>query len=119
MRGELGLLRPEADVAVVSVDEEIGGRAVDELVAVLGHLLPLGRGDALPVHVPGDRDLLEEDVLDPLLVDLLADRLDLLAAAGSFPGLLERRERVGDRPLREDVLHLREAGLDSGHVGLL
>jgi hypothetical protein len=117
--GELGFLRTESDVAVAAVDEEIGSRPVDELIAILGHLLPLGRGDALAVHVAGNRDLLEEDVLDPFLVDLLADRLDLLAAAGIVPGLLERRDRVRDRPLCEDVLHLREAGLDSGHVGLL
>jgi len=48
--------------------------------------------------VAGNRDLLEEDVLDPLLVDLLADRLDLLAAAGIVPGFLERRDRSGIGP---------------------
>jgi hypothetical protein len=66
----------------VPVDEEVGGRAVDELVAVLGDLLPLRRDDALAVDVTRDRDLLEEDVLDPALVDQPADLPDLLLAAG-------------------------------------
>ena len=81
-RCELGLLRAEADVTVVPVDEEVRGRAVDELVAVLGDLLPLRRDDALAVDVTRDRDLLEEDVLDPALVDQPADLPDLLLPAG-------------------------------------
>src|SRR5947207_5077787 len=106
-RGELRLLRPEADVAVVPVDEEVGGGAVDELVAGLGDVLPLGRSHALAVDVPGDGDLLEEDVLDPALVDLLPDLPDLLEPSWIVAGLLERRERIGDRPLRKHLLDLR------------
>jgi hypothetical protein len=105
-RGELGLLGAEADVRVSPVDEQVGGRAVDELVALLGDLLPLRRDDALAVDVAGDRDLLEEDVLDPALVDQAADPADLLEPALIVPGLLERRERIGDRPSLEYLLNL-------------
>jgi hypothetical protein len=90
----------------VAVDEEVGGGAVDELVAGLGDVLPLGRGDPLAVHVARDGDLLEEDVLDAPLVDQLPDLSDLLEASRIGAGLLERRERIRDRPLREHALHL-------------
>ena len=98
-RRELGFLGAEADVAVLPVDEQVGGRAVDELVALLGDLLPLRRDDALAVDVTRDRDLLEEDVLDAALVDQLADLPDLLQPIRIVPGLVERREGIGDRPL--------------------
>ena len=37
-RRQLGLLGAEADVVVLAVGEQVGGRSVDELVAALGHL---------------------------------------------------------------------------------
>jgi hypothetical protein len=46
-RGELGLLGAEADVVAVAVGEEVRGRAVDELIALLGHLREERRDDAL------------------------------------------------------------------------
>ena len=89
--GQLGLLGAEADVVAGAVGEEVGGGAVDELVAALGDL-PEERGDdALAHHPARDRDLLEEDVLDPLALDPARDLLDPLAAAGLVAGLLERR----------------------------
>ena len=106
-RRELGLLGAEADVPVVPVDEEVGGRAVDELVALLGDLLPLGRDNALAVDVTRDGDLLEEDVLDAAFVDELADLPDLLQPIWIVPSLLERREGIVDGPLAEDALNLR------------
>jgi len=54
-----------------------------------------------------DGDLLEEDVLDPELVDLLADRPDPLAPARVVPGLVQGRKRIRDRPLGENFLNLR------------
>src|SRR5919201_2693057 len=114
--GELGLLRPEADVAVLLVHEEVGGRAVDELVAGFRDPLPLRRRDALPIDVPGDRDLLEEDVLDPVFVDVLADLVDLLSADVIVPFLLERRVRICDRALREHLLDLGRTLVDDCHL---
>ncbi len=115
-RRELGLLGAEADVAVLAVDEQVGGRAVDELVAVLRDLLPHGRGDALAVHMARDRDLLEEDVPDPVLVDEPADLADLRAAAGVVPRLFQGREGIRHRALREDLLHLGRTLFDDCHA---
>jgi hypothetical protein len=100
----------------VPVDEEVGGRAVDELVALLGDLLPLRRDDALAVDVARDGDLLEEDVLDPALVDQLADLPDPLLPPAVAAGGVERRQRVRDRTLREDALNLRGPRLDDGYT---
>ena len=105
-RCELGFFGTEADVAVLSIDEQVGGRAVNELVALLGDLLPLRRDDALAVDMTRDRDLLEEDVLDAPLVDELAELPDLLEPLRIVSGLIERRERIGNGPLREDSLNL-------------
>ena len=90
-RGELGLLWSEADVVAGAVGEEVGGGAVDELIAALGDLREEGGDDALAHHPAGDRDLLEEDVLDALALDPARDLLDPLAAAWLVAGLLERR----------------------------
>ena len=49
-RRQLGLLRPEADVVAVAVGEQVGGRAVDELVAPLGDLREERGDDALAHH---------------------------------------------------------------------
>ena len=65
-RGQLGLLGAEPDVVAEAVGEQVGGRAVDELVALLGDLREERRNDALAHHPAGDRDLLEEHVLDAL-----------------------------------------------------
>ena len=93
---ELGLLGPEADVVALAIGEQVGHRAVDELIAALGDLRE-ERGDDTLAHDPaGDRDLLEEDVLDPLGLDPLRQRLDALAAPGLRAGLLERRRRGRD-----------------------
>src|SRR5581483_3673257 len=107
--------RPEADVAVALVDEEIRGRAVHELVAGLGDPLPLRRSDTLAVDVAGDGDLLEEDVLDPPLVDQAADLPDLLEARRVVPREIERRVRVRHRPFREHLLNLCRTLLDDCH----
>ena len=88
--------RAEADVVAVAVGEEVRGRAVDELVALLGDLREEARDDALAHDAAGDRDLLEEDVLDALGLDASRELLDLLAAAGLVARLLERRGRRGD-----------------------
>jgi hypothetical protein len=114
---ELRLLGAEADVAVALVDEEVGGRAVHELVAGLGDLLPLRRGNALSVHVAGDRHLLEEDVLDPLLVDQLADLANLVETGRVVPRDVQRRIRVRHRAFRQNFLDLRRTLLDDCHLG--
>ena len=90
-RRELGLLGAEPDVVAEAVGEEVGGRPVDELVALLGDLGEERRHDALAHDAPGDGDLLEEDVLDALGLDLARERLDLRGTAGLVPGFLERR----------------------------
>src|SRR5207247_1155235 len=105
-RRQLGLLGAEADIAVLPIDEQIGGCAVDELVALLGHLLPLRRDHTLPVHVTRDGNLLEEDVLDPALVDELAELANPFEPVWIVPGLIERRKRIGNGPLAEDPLNL-------------
>src|SRR5207245_2239376 len=106
-RRELRLLGAEADVAGIPVDEEVGRRPVDELVTGLGDSVPHRRRDPLAVNVARDGDLLEEDVLDPELVDPLADRPDPLAPAGIVPGLVQSRKRIRNRPLGENLLNLR------------
>ena len=115
-RRELGLLGAEADVAVLLVDEEVGGGAVDQLVAVLGDPIPHARRDALAVHVARDRDLLEEDVLDALLVDQTANLADLVEPRRVAPRLVQCRERVGDRALRKHFLDLARALFDGCHL---
>ena len=95
-RRELGLLGAEADVVAVAIGEQVRGRAVDELVALLGDLREEVRDDALAHDAARDRDLLEEDVLDALALDALGDRLDLLAPARAGARLLERERRRRD-----------------------
>src|SRR5215207_674992 len=99
---ELGLLGAEADVVAGAVDEEIGGGAVDELIALLRDLREEGGDNALPHDASRYRDLLEEDVLDALRLDLLGDRLDLLTPTGPIARLLERlRGHSGARTLED------------------
>ncbi len=79
-RGQLGLLGPEPDVVLLAIREQVGGGAVDELVAALGDPWEPARDHALAVDVAADRDLLEEDVLDPLALDLVRELRDPLCA---------------------------------------
>ena len=88
-RRQLRLLGAEADVVALEVGEQVRGGAVDELVALLGDLGEERGDDALAHHPPGDRDLLEEDVLDLLVLDPLHDLLNLVGAPLLVACLLE------------------------------
>ena len=120
-RGQLGLLGPEADVVVLAIGEEVSGGPVDELVAALGDLREPARNDSLAVDVAADRDLLEEDVLDPLALDQLGDLGDLLGAPGGLASLLQRLRGGLDLGRVEHSLHLRRDVplFRSGHFRLL
>ena len=100
-RGQLGLLGAEADVVAAAVGEQVGGRAVDELVAPLGDLGEERGDDALAHHAAGDRDLLEVDVLDPLVARSASSIFSIaLRATGLVARLLEgRRGLLGPRAL--------------------
>ena len=86
---QLGLLGAEPDVVPQPVDEQVGGGAVDQLIALLGHLGKERRHHALAHHAARDRHLLEEDVLDPLGLDPAGDLLDALAPPWLVARLLE------------------------------
>ena len=77
---QLGGLGPVAEIVAAPVDEEIHGRAVDELEALLRHGFPMVGRDALAHDAAGHRHELQVEILDPELVDLLADLLDELLA---------------------------------------
>ena len=102
--GELGFLGTEADVVAVAVGEEVRGRTVDELVAALGDLREERGDDALAHDPAGDRDLLEVDVADVLLLDQARDLLDALAPPRGAARLLERRGRGRDPGTRQHRL---------------
>ena len=91
--GELGLLGAEADVVPGAVGEQVCRGAIDELIALLGDLREEVGYDALAHHATGHGHLLEEDVLDPLVLDAAGDLLDALAPARGVACLLERRGR--------------------------
>ena len=78
---ELGRLGAVADVVGVPVGEEVCGRAVDELEALLCHRVPVGRRHAFAHDPAGDRGELVVDVLDSLAIDPLPDLRDLLVAS--------------------------------------
>ena len=80
------------------VDEEVGGRAVDELEALARHRLPVGRGHALAHDPAGDGDELVVDVRHARGVDLLAHALDeLIAPRGTYePFEVGRHQRPPD-----------------------
>src|SRR5262249_60605184 len=78
---QLGGLGAIADIVSVAVDEEIGGRAVDQLEAAFRHALPMVGRHALADDAPPNRDELVVDILDPPLLDLLANLLDEPPAA--------------------------------------
>ena len=103
--GQLGLLRTEPDVIAVAVREQVRRRAVDELVPLLGDLREEVRHHALAHHAARDRDLLEEHVLDPLALDALGDRLDLLAPPRCAASLLQRRGGRRDAAGPQHVVH--------------
>ena len=70
---QLGGLRPVAEILAATVHEQVHGGAIDELEALPGDALPVVRRDALAHDPAGDRDELQIEILDPQLVDLLAD----------------------------------------------
>ena len=82
-------LGPVADVLAVAVDEEVGGRPVDELEALLRDRRPVRGRDALAHHPPGHRDELEVDVGDALGLDPPGHFVHLLTPAVPFEELLE------------------------------
>ena len=88
---ELGGLGAVADVVRVTVGEEVRGRAVDELQALLGHPLPVHRRDALTHDPAGDGDELVVDVLDSLGVDPPTDLGNLLVS----PRSVDKAVKVG------------------------
>ena len=103
--GQLGLLGAETDVVAVAIGEQVGGGAVDQLVALLGHLREERGHDALAHHPAGHRDLLEEHVLDALGLDPPRQLLDLLGAPRRVARLLERRRRGRDVRSGQHLLH--------------
>ena len=78
---ELGRLGAVADVVAVAVGEEVRGRAVDELEALLRDRLPVLRRDALAHDAAGHGGELVVDVRDPLGVDAPADVLHEIRAS--------------------------------------
>ena len=78
---QLLVLRPVAEIFAMPVDEQVDGRAVDQLKAALGHRFPVIRRDALAANPAGDRHELEIQILDPHLVDLLAHLFDKIVPA--------------------------------------
>ncbi len=58
-----------------AVHEEIDSRAIDELEAAVGDVLPVVGGNALAHDAAGHRDELQVEILDAKRVDLLADCL--------------------------------------------
>ena len=75
------VLRAVAEIFAMPVDEQVDGRAVDELEAALGHRFPVIRRDAFAADPAGDRDELEIKVLDPHFVDLAAHLFDQIVPA--------------------------------------
>ena len=69
-----------ADIIFVTIDVQIGGRAVDQLETALGHCLPMIGRNALADDAPRYRDELAVDVLDAQLVDFFPHSLDEIAA---------------------------------------
>src|SRR5262249_55072160 len=53
---QLGGLGAVADIVLVAVDEEIGGRSIDQLEALFRDALPVIRRHALADDAPGDGD---------------------------------------------------------------
>ena len=91
---ELGGLGAVPDVVAVAVGEEVRGRAVDELEALLRDRLPVLCGNALAHDAAGDGGELVVDVRDPLGVDAPADVLhEIRASVCSDEAFQVRRHR--------------------------
>ncbi len=82
----------------MSVDEEIRGRAVDQLKTARAHRFPVIRGHALADDASGDRDELIVDVLNAESVDECPALLDQIAS----PWSADIRLQLG---CRADVRH--------------
>src|SRR5262245_22168365 len=79
---QLRSLGTVADVVLVPVDEQVGGRAVDQLESTLGDGLPVIRRDPLADDPSGHGHELVVDVGDAELLDLRTYFADELGAAG-------------------------------------
>ena len=86
---ELPGLRTVPDVVAETVDEQVGGRPVDELEALVGDRLPVLGRDALAHDAPGDGDELVVHVRHALGLDLPADLLDRIVTPGALHELLD------------------------------
>ena len=101
-RRQLGLLGAEADVVAVAVGEEVGGRAVDELVAARD--ATCGKKvdtTPLPITRPVTEICWKKTYLMPCSSIRRVNRLDPLGASGGVACLLERRRRRLDPIARE------------------
>jgi hypothetical protein len=81
--------RAVAVVIAVAVDEQVRGRPVDELEALLREPLPVRRRGALAHDPTRHRDELVVDVFDAKLVDLGANLLHQFLAAGLIDVLFQ------------------------------
>ena len=73
---QLRRFRAIADIVLAAIDEEIGGRPVDELEALFRNCFPMVGGNALADNAAGDRNELIVDVFDTECVDLGAYLFD-------------------------------------------
>ena len=81
---QLLVLRSVAEIFAVPIDEEIDGRAVDELEATFGDALPVIGRNALAANAAGNRYELQVEVIDAESVDHLADLAYLVRPSGGF-----------------------------------
>ena len=75
------LVRSVPEVFAVAVQEQVDGRAVDQLETALGDGFPMIRRNALAADPSCDRHELEIQILDTQLVDLAAHLLDQIVPA--------------------------------------
>ena len=115
---ELPRLRAVADVVAVPVREEVRRGAVDQLEALLGDALPVGRGNALPHDPAGYRGELVVDVGDALGVDPLPNVLhQLRTPIRPDEALQVRRHRVPPLLSRSDSVVRERNGLAPARLG--
>ena len=81
---QLLVVRAVAEILAVPIEEEVDGRAVDELEPPLRDALPVIGGNALAADPAGNRYELQVQVLDSELIDLLPDLLHHLVPSGCF-----------------------------------
>ncbi len=99
---ELPSLRAVADVVAMAVDEEVRRRAVDELEALLGDRLPVGRRNALAHDAAGHGGELVVDVGDAFGVDSLPNVLHPLSTSFGFDEALQvGRHHASSSPASE------------------